>query len=77
MKFGFTLLILQNFYSRKPQGLAGALQDLGIQFAGREHSGTINYSLKKKNRFWLLSDYTFSLRCERNYTGNGLIRETK
>ena len=48
MKFGFTLLILQNFYSRKPQGLAGALQDLGIQFAGREHSGTINYSLKKK-----------------------------
>ena len=44
MKFGFTLLILQNFYSRKPLGLAGALQDLGIQFAGREHSGTINYT---------------------------------
>ena len=44
MKFGFTSLIQQNFYSRKPQGLAGALQDLGIQFAGREHSGTSNYS---------------------------------
>ncbi|XP_015747672.1 PREDICTED: ERI1 exoribonuclease 2-like isoform X2 [Acropora digitifera] len=29
----------KNFYSRKPQGLAGALQDLGIQFTGREHSG--------------------------------------
>ncbi|XP_068671809.1 ERI1 exoribonuclease 2-like [Montipora foliosa] len=29
----------KNFYSRKPQGLAGALQDLGIQFAGRQHSG--------------------------------------
>ena len=48
MKFGFTLLILQNFYSRKPQGLAGALQDLGIQFAGREHSGTITVIILKK-----------------------------
>uniref|UniRef100_H3CS46 ERI1 exoribonuclease 2 n=2 Tax=Tetraodon nigroviridis TaxID=99883 RepID=H3CS46_TETNG len=27
------------FYDRKPRGLNGALQDLGIQFAGREHSG--------------------------------------
>ncbi|XP_053712565.1 ERI1 exoribonuclease 2 [Synchiropus splendidus] len=27
------------FYNRKPKGLNGALQDLGIQFAGREHSG--------------------------------------
>ncbi|NXN92785.1 ERI2 exoribonuclease, partial [Rhinopomastus cyanomelas] len=27
------------FYNRKPQGLNGALQDLGITFAGREHSG--------------------------------------
>ncbi|NWI64497.1 ERI2 exoribonuclease, partial [Todus mexicanus] len=27
------------FYNRKPQGLSGALQDLGIAFAGREHSG--------------------------------------
>ncbi|XP_028311496.1 ERI1 exoribonuclease 2 [Gouania willdenowi] len=27
------------FYSRKPKGLNGALQDLGIQFSGREHSG--------------------------------------
>ncbi|XP_048350655.1 ERI1 exoribonuclease 2 [Sphaerodactylus townsendi] len=27
------------FYSRRPQGLNGALQDLGIVFAGREHSG--------------------------------------
>ncbi|XP_015271603.1 PREDICTED: ERI1 exoribonuclease 2 [Gekko japonicus] len=27
------------FYSRKPQGLNGALQDVGIIFAGREHSG--------------------------------------
>ncbi|XP_016852495.1 ERI1 exoribonuclease 2 isoform X1 [Anolis carolinensis] len=27
------------FYSRKPQGLKGALQDVGIIFAGREHSG--------------------------------------
>ncbi|XP_072838648.2 ERI1 exoribonuclease 2 isoform X1 [Pogona vitticeps] len=27
------------FYSRKPQGLNNALQDVGIVFAGREHSG--------------------------------------
>ncbi|KAM4595766.1 ERI1 exoribonuclease 2 [Fundulus diaphanus] len=27
------------FYGRKPKGLNGALQDLGIQFSGREHSG--------------------------------------
>ncbi|KAM6939475.1 ERI1 exoribonuclease 2 [Xenentodon cancila] len=27
------------FYNRKPKGLNGGLQDLGIQFAGREHSG--------------------------------------
>ncbi|XP_062444395.1 ERI1 exoribonuclease 2 [Rhea pennata] len=27
------------FYNRKPKGLKGALQDLGITFAGREHSG--------------------------------------
>ncbi|XP_025062786.1 ERI1 exoribonuclease 2 isoform X1 [Alligator sinensis] len=29
----------KNFYSRRPKGLNGALQDLGIEFAGREHSG--------------------------------------
>lgn len=29
----------RNFYCRKPQGLAGALQDLGLKFSGREHSG--------------------------------------
>lgn len=27
------------FYNRKPKGLNGALQDLGIQFCGRQHSG--------------------------------------
>ncbi|NXH30589.1 ERI2 exoribonuclease, partial [Myiagra hebetior] len=27
------------FYNRKPKGLNGALQDLGITFEGREHSG--------------------------------------
>ncbi|KAM9857029.1 ERI1 exoribonuclease 2 [Aulostomus maculatus] len=27
------------FYDRKPKGLNGALQDLGIQFSGREHCG--------------------------------------
>ncbi|CAF98126.1 unnamed protein product, partial [Tetraodon nigroviridis] len=35
----FTVCLFQLFYDRKPRGLNGALQDLGIQFAGREHSG--------------------------------------
>ncbi|XP_026560056.1 ERI1 exoribonuclease 2 [Pseudonaja textilis] len=29
----------KSFYSRKPQGLNGALKDVGITFEGREHSG--------------------------------------
>ncbi|XP_006813404.1 ERI1 exoribonuclease 2-like [Saccoglossus kowalevskii] len=29
----------RSFYSKKPNGLNGALQDLGIHFAGRQHSG--------------------------------------
>ncbi|NXU10637.1 ERI2 exoribonuclease, partial [Pardalotus punctatus] len=29
----------RSFYNRKPKGLNGALQDLGIAFEGREHSG--------------------------------------
>ena len=29
----------QKFYRRKPQGLNGALKDVGISFEGREHSG--------------------------------------
>ncbi|XP_071963742.1 uncharacterized protein [Antedon mediterranea] len=29
----------KNFYQRKPNGLNGALQDVGIQFEGRQHSG--------------------------------------
>ncbi|NXM78675.1 ERI2 exoribonuclease, partial [Serilophus lunatus] len=29
----------KTFYNRKPKGLNGALQDLGIDFIGREHSG--------------------------------------
>ncbi|KAM9819272.1 ERI1 exoribonuclease 2 [Syngnathus typhle] len=29
----------RKFYDRKPQGLNGALQDVGIEFSGREHCG--------------------------------------
>ncbi|XP_022084739.1 ERI1 exoribonuclease 2-like [Acanthaster planci] len=29
----------KNFYKRKPNGLHGALQDVGIEFHGRQHSG--------------------------------------
>ena len=32
---------LKAFYGRKPQGLNGALQEVGITFEGREHSGTV------------------------------------
>ena len=38
--------VFQLFYSRKPKGLNGALQDLGIQFSGREHSGRDNIPFK-------------------------------
>ncbi len=32
-------LLYARHYRRRPQGLAGALRDLGIAFQGREHSG--------------------------------------
>ncbi|KAM9305526.1 ERI1 exoribonuclease 2 [Gastrophryne carolinensis] len=32
-------LTYKMFYNRKPKGLNGALQDVGIEFSGREHSG--------------------------------------
>ncbi|XP_063881215.1 ERI1 exoribonuclease 2-like isoform X2 [Scylla paramamosain] len=32
-------LLYKKFYRRSPKGLAGALQDLGLTFQGREHSG--------------------------------------
>jgi ERI1 exoribonuclease 2 len=31
--------IYRNFYNRKPNGLHGALDDLGMRFEGRQHSG--------------------------------------
>ncbi|KAK4326387.1 hypothetical protein Pmani_003103 [Petrolisthes manimaculis] len=35
-------LSYKNFYRRSPKGLAGALQDLGMVFKGREHSGIVD-----------------------------------
>ena len=32
----------RKFYERKPKGLNGALQDLGLSFEGREHSGIVD-----------------------------------
>ena len=32
-------LIYKKFYNRKPQGLNGALKEMGMAFEGREHSG--------------------------------------
>ena len=37
--WGDLRLLYSQFYTRKPQGLAGALRDLGLSFEGREHSG--------------------------------------
>ena len=31
--------VYQKFYGRKPLGLNGALQEMGLAFEGREHSG--------------------------------------
>jgi ERI1 exoribonuclease 2 len=31
--------VYQKFYTRRPKGLEGALQDVGISFEGRQHSG--------------------------------------
>ncbi|KAE8740099.1 hypothetical protein FOCC_FOCC014424 [Frankliniella occidentalis] len=35
-------LAYRKFYQRKPQGLKGALAEVGVQFTGREHSGIID-----------------------------------
>lgn len=35
-------LAYRKFYQRKPQGLKGALAEVGVQFTGREHSGKID-----------------------------------
>lgn len=35
-------LCYRTFYQRKPQGLKGALAELGLSFTGREHSGIID-----------------------------------
>lgn len=32
----------QQFYKRRPQGLKGALAEVGLTFSGREHSGIID-----------------------------------
>ena len=39
--FIIILCSLQTFYGRRPQGLNGALREVGIEFEGREHSGEI------------------------------------
>jgi len=39
MNFTVVDVSFQTFYGRKPQGLNGALQEVGITFEGREHSG--------------------------------------
>ncbi|XP_037670591.1 ERI1 exoribonuclease 2 isoform X2 [Choloepus didactylus] len=39
------------FYRRKPKGLSGALQEVGIEFSGREHSG-LDDSRNTANLAW-------------------------
>lgn len=56
------------FYNKKPKGLNGALQNLGIQFEGREHSGTqkvldlskkLNPNLKKEEYWFIPFGFSF------------------
>ena len=47
-------IVLQKFYGRKPKGLNGALQDVGIEFKGRQHSGKTNLV---KAAIFVLEDY--------------------
>uniref|UniRef100_A0A8C5QRB3 ERI1 exoribonuclease 2 n=1 Tax=Leptobrachium leishanense TaxID=445787 RepID=A0A8C5QRB3_9ANUR len=44
------------FYNRKPKGLNGALQDLGIEFSGREHSGLDDSRNTAKLAWRMISD---------------------
>ncbi|NXX76205.1 ERI2 exoribonuclease, partial [Urocolius indicus] len=44
------------FYNRKPKGLNGALQDLGIAFVGREHSGLDDSRNTARLAWRLISD---------------------
>lgn len=32
----------QNFYKRNPKGLRDAVENVGLQFEGREHSGIVD-----------------------------------
>ncbi|KAH3861365.1 hypothetical protein DPMN_024292 [Dreissena polymorpha] len=46
----------RKFYDRKPSGLNGALQDLGIEFEGREHSGVDDAKNTAKLAFRMIKD---------------------
>ncbi|XP_060606663.1 ERI1 exoribonuclease 2-like [Ruditapes philippinarum] len=46
----------RKFYDRKPNGLNGALQDLGIEFQGREHSGVDDARNTAKLAFRMIKD---------------------
>ncbi|NXP47460.1 ERI2 exoribonuclease, partial [Heliornis fulica] len=66
------------FYNRKPQGLSGALQDLGIAFAGREHSGLDDSRNTARLAWRLICDgcvlkVTKSLDKVSNYLGSSLL----
>lgn len=50
---------LQTFYERKPCGLSGALEDLGIVFVGRQHSGT--FVICKSNRLFSTGQYRWNI----------------
>lgn len=46
----------RKFYGRKPNGLNGALQDLGIEFEGREHSGIVDARNTATLAYRMMSD---------------------
>jgi len=46
----------KNFYARKPAGLNGALNDVGISFEGREHSGVCDARNTAKLAYRMIQD---------------------
>ncbi|XP_022250230.1 ERI1 exoribonuclease 2-like isoform X3 [Limulus polyphemus] len=48
--------ISQKFYSRTPNGLRGAIEDLGLCFEGREHSGIVDSMNTAKLAFKMAQD---------------------
>ena len=54
--WGDLRLMYTKFYGRRPEGLRGALQDMGLLFDGREHSGLCDAKNTAKLAFKLAEE---------------------